>query len=159
MKQLEANAVAYDIISSNQYMTLATVDDNGVWTAPLWYAYGTGKIFFISNTESRHAKAVLERSSVSVSIFDSRLPPEKVNGLQIVGRCRQLRACNELLSAIAVIFMKRGAELFSQRIRRVKDPFSYLNNTFGIFEISIYKAYVLDPEIIDDDIRFEVYIS
>jgi hypothetical protein len=71
----ELRAVARWIIDSNQFMTLATADGEGLpWASPVWYApEGYRAFLWVSSPEATHSKNLLLRPQLAIVIFDSHL--------------------------------------------------------------------------------------
>ena len=66
-------AVAREIIDANQYMVLATVDDDGgPWISPVWFAHDRYRAFYwLSRPERQHSRNVAARPQLAISIFDA----------------------------------------------------------------------------------------
>jgi hypothetical protein len=68
---------ARDIIASNLYLTLSTVDPDGrPWTSPVYFAPGAdGEFLWSSETGARHSGNLADRPRVSFVVFDSTVEP------------------------------------------------------------------------------------
>lgn len=83
----------YDqVINSNRYLTLSTVDTNGKpWAAPLWYVKDdTGNFYWWSPAASQHSKNIEHSSEVYITIFNSQLPEGDGLGLYIQATASEL---------------------------------------------------------------------
>jgi nitroimidazol reductase NimA-like FMN-containing flavoprotein (pyridoxamine 5'-phosphate oxidase superfamily) len=69
-------ALARSIIEANQYLTLATSDQDGLpWASPVWFASADLQEFFwVSSPQARHSRNLAARPEVAVVIFDSGQP-------------------------------------------------------------------------------------
>ena len=156
MESNELTKKARKIIKANEYMTLSIQDKDGVWCSPLWYADSGTTIYFVSNHNSRHSKAIKNFPQVALSIFNSSLPPEEINGIQVSGICTEVNTIIDALKAISCIFKKKGSEFFNLRFKNPRKPFEYLKGKFRIYKIEITHAFILDTDIVEDDIRKEI---
>ncbi|GAA0449312.1 hypothetical protein Ade02nite_58250 [Paractinoplanes deccanensis] len=68
---------ARDIIESNLYLVLSTVDADGrPWTSPVYFApAGERDFLWASETTARHSVNLAERPRVSFAVFDSAVEP------------------------------------------------------------------------------------
>jgi pyridoxine/pyridoxamine 5'-phosphate oxidase len=69
----EHETVARKVIDSNQFMTIATADGEGVpWVSPVLFASEEHREFFwVSDPEARHSTNIAARPRVAIVIFDS----------------------------------------------------------------------------------------
>lgn len=75
-----------ELISENDYLTLATTDGERPWVAPVQYTADEHlNLYFVSLPTSRHAAHIEKNPAVGVAIFDSRQPPFTGRGLQVDG--------------------------------------------------------------------------
>lgn len=79
---------AKQIITSNRYMVIATSNgDRQPWQAVVFYVYTSDYTFyFLSATDSKHAKNIEKNPSASIIIFDSGQPLGQSEGLQAEGK-------------------------------------------------------------------------
>ncbi|MGL5007864.1 MAG: pyridoxamine 5'-phosphate oxidase family protein [Plesiomonas sp.] len=78
-------------LSAHQVLALSVHDQQGIWSAPVYYAASSGaQLIFLSRLESRHAQAVLHNPTVALSIYTDSCQWNKIQGLQGVGRVRLL---------------------------------------------------------------------
>jgi pyridoxine/pyridoxamine 5'-phosphate oxidase len=80
------------IVDANQYMTLATADEDGLpWASPVWFAsIDYRELFWVSSPEARHSRNLAGRPEVAIAIFDSRQPPGTGRGVYIPATAEQL---------------------------------------------------------------------
>jgi len=147
------------IITENRYLTLATAADNEPWVAGLAYAVDKDyNFFFYSAKTSKHGMHIEKNPKVAFSIFNSTLPSEEVDGLQI-----EATACEVgLLELPHVIQIYYQQSFPDEAIRAVwQQPIEAFK---GLAVKRFYKlvpthVYKLDLSIIEVDLRFEVNLD
>src|SRR6266540_4585460 len=85
-------AHARAIIDANLYLTLGTADPDGQpWTSPVYFAAADNRAFYwLSATDARHSRHIVERPQVSMVIFDSTVAPYHGRAVYAVGEAREL---------------------------------------------------------------------
>lgn len=80
------------IVDANQYMTLATADEEGhPWVSPVWFAtLDYREFFWVSSPEARHSRNIAARSEVAISIFDSQQVPGTGQGVYVSATAEQV---------------------------------------------------------------------
>ena len=74
----EATERAAAILEENNYTALSTADEKGPWAAVVAYAAAAPNfLYFVSQRDSRHAKAVAQAPAVSGVIYNSSTEPER----------------------------------------------------------------------------------
>jgi hypothetical protein len=71
------------IVSDNRYMVLATAGEDGEpWSSPVFFAASPDcrEFYWISSPEVTHSRNLAVRPSVSIVIFDSRVPVGDAEG-------------------------------------------------------------------------------
>ena len=93
-KQVSLKKIARNILNTNQYMTLGTVNEGGkAWVSPMVYAFdGSYNLYFISLMSSSHAKSIKKDPVLSAAIFDSHQLNGEGVGLQILGEAQVVPA-------------------------------------------------------------------
>lgn len=96
-------AHAQDLLEVNRYLTLSTVDAQGLpWTTPVYFASaGLRQYYWISVTDARHSLNLTERPKVSLVVFDSTVEPYHGRALYAVATARQV-ADSDLDAALDV---------------------------------------------------------
>jgi len=91
------------IVRANQFMILATADEEGVpWASPVWFATtGFREYFWISSPDARHSRNLAVRPELAISIFDSSQPPLTGLGVYIAATAVQVPE-SELDAALQV---------------------------------------------------------
>lgn len=74
-----------DVLEQGYLMSLATVDDDGVWVADVIYVFDDElNLYWMSDPEVRHSQAILKNNQVAGTITVS-LPREDNLGIQFAG--------------------------------------------------------------------------
>lgn len=75
----------YEALSATNYCCLATVDDRGVWSNPVYFAWDDHyHIYFISQMSSRHMQNLMKHNRVALSIYKTEQKGDVV-GIQLEG--------------------------------------------------------------------------
>ncbi len=85
-------AHARDLLDTNRYLTLGTVDADGrPWTSPVYFAPGGDREFYwASEVDARHSRNIAGRPRVSIVVFDSTVAPYHGRAVYAVGEAREL---------------------------------------------------------------------
>lgn len=124
------------VLQSNKYVALATVDANGPWAATLAYTIGSDHgLYFFSHTSARHVKAVLgSNHKVAGVIYDSHCTPETAESLQFSGT---VELTHDRRSILQLLSAEQAHEV--EKILQ--------NDETLLFRIVMKDAYVLDQEL------------
>ena len=95
------------VIDGNSYATLATADAGGrPWATPVWFAERDLREFvWVSRTERRHSKNVMERAEIALVVFDSTTPAGAATAVY-VDAVAAVVADREIVDALAVFNAK-----------------------------------------------------
>jgi nitroimidazol reductase NimA-like FMN-containing flavoprotein (pyridoxamine 5'-phosphate oxidase superfamily) len=128
MSQEVLDQRAAAVIEANKYLTLGTVDVDGLpWVTPVYFTPDGHKDFYwASSPEASHSKNVELTPDVSITIFDSSVP---IGG----GSAVYLRARAEI---VADTELERCAELYAARYPELR-AFSVEELTT---ELRLYRA-------------------
>jgi uncharacterized protein YhbP (UPF0306 family) len=138
----DLDAVARAIVDDNQYMTIATVDQDGApWATPVWFAHeGYAEFFWVSHPDAGHSQNVHVRSEVAVVIFDSRVPVGTGRGVYLAATASQVPG-DEL---------DRGIGIFARRsVERGAKPWTR-ENVLAPAPHRLYRAVVTAAFVNDD---------
>lgn len=132
------NKLAIGVIESNEYLSLASVDETGKsWVCILAYCFDVDySLYFVSLPTSRHAIHFLKNNSVSFSIFDSHQEFGKGVGLQVEAIANEVE--NKEFQTVEDLYFSRVY------------PYGNINNDFvgglkNMLNQNIYKFYKLTP--------------
>lgn len=74
-----------EVLEKGYLMSLGTIDDGGVWVADVLYVFDDNfNLYWMSNPDVRHSKAILKNQKVAGSITVN-LPKENNLGIQFEG--------------------------------------------------------------------------
>ena len=80
-----------EILEQGHLISLGTLDDGGVWVADLIYIYDDKlNIYWMSDPEVRHSKAILKDEKVAGTITISNKSKEDNFGIQIEGVAKKI---------------------------------------------------------------------
>lgn len=96
-----------EVLDKTHLMSLATMDDAGVWVADVIFIYDKDlNIYWLSAPEARHSQAVLKNNKVAGTITYSTKKNEPNFGIQLEGRVERLEGIQFIL--VAKHWAKRG---------------------------------------------------
>jgi len=80
-----------EVLGRGHLMSLATVDDGGLWVADVIYVYDEDlNIYWMSDPEVRHSKAILKNAQVAGTITISDKSKEPNLGIQFSGKAEKI---------------------------------------------------------------------
>jgi hypothetical protein len=137
------DAVAREIIESNQYMTLGTADDSGrPWVSPVWYApKGYDEFFWVSREEATHSRNITIRPEIAIVIFDSRTPIGTGQGVYM----------SALAERVADPDVAAGIDVFSRRSVAVGGREWGAHDVRAPAALRLYRARVSEHFVLDHD--------
>lgn len=150
---------ARDIIAKNRYLALATCSDNLPWVAGLAYAVDRDyNFFFYSAKNSRHIQHMMTNPKVAFTIYDSSLPSEDVDGLQISGVGSQVSVMD--LPRVFELYYTQSFpnEIIREKFKQPIEAFKELA-VKRFYKIVPDKIYKIDLSIIEVDLRVEIDIE
>jgi nitroimidazol reductase NimA-like FMN-containing flavoprotein (pyridoxamine 5'-phosphate oxidase superfamily) len=136
-----ANPTARDILTSNLYATIATVDDMGnPWNTPVFYAVDDdSNIYWSSHPESVHSLNIERNHKVFIVVYNSKAGEGEGVGVYIQASADIVEDHEAIRSALALL----GA-------RRAK-PFLHMDKFLPGGPQRIYRATPLEAWINDAD--------
>lgn len=104
----ELNASLSDLLMANEVGALASTKGDQAHINTAYFVYSSAmQLYFLSQPTDVHTGNIAANPSVAVAIWST---PEKwgenLQGIQIFGRCEELRLGSEMISAMA-LFVKR----------------------------------------------------
>lgn len=102
--------LAQDILDKGYFLSLATLDDGGLWVSDVFYvADDDWNIYWLSARDTRHSKAIEQNPEVAGAITITTTPQEPSEALQIAGRVEVV--AKEMNEFVEKLFLeKRGKE-------------------------------------------------
>lgn len=141
MEEVNFRTRAEKALEEGYLMSLGTSDDGGVWVADVLYAFDDDlNIYWMSDPNFRHSKAIDKNNLVGAAITVSRYPGDVDFGLQISGRAERI---GKIISPLlAIKYLKKKGKVTTEEVGRVLKH--------G------YDWYVLRPEKMEliDEIHF-----
>ncbi|HRN86285.1 MAG TPA: pyridoxamine 5'-phosphate oxidase family protein [Candidatus Dojkabacteria bacterium] len=138
-----------EIINSNNYLSLATINGEEPWVCTLYYCIDKHfNIYFISQIDTLHVENILINPKVAFTIFDSHQREGEGNGIQGSGRVEILKdeKIDEGLKTYQTSFIDLNRETLTE-------PFKY-----RLCKLIPEKFYILDPDS-DEDKRVLVKLN
>ena len=151
-----------DIIKSNKFLTLATVDNDGnVWTTPLSYSYDSDyNFYFTSELDSKHIVNIMDNPKVSFTIFDSTKRVSDIDGLQINGIVGQVDS--DKLEKVVKEYYQFVFKDPEER-KGWEAPYTYFledkKPIYRFFQIMPTEIYKRDTENLDADRRVKIDLN
>jgi nitroimidazol reductase NimA-like FMN-containing flavoprotein (pyridoxamine 5'-phosphate oxidase superfamily) len=110
------------VIEANKYMTLGTVDADGLpWVTPVYFTPdGHSDFYWASAPEAQHSKNIAITPDVSIAIFDSSV---RIGGASAVYlRARASVVPDDELDACATLYTSRYPELRAYGVDELRAP-------------------------------------
>lgn len=134
---------ALQVITTNQYLTLATVDGQGPWCAALAYRLGPPAcLYFFSQHSSRHVQAIQQNPRIAGVIYNSALPPEQAESIQFEGRADIVAD----LDTYAFV-LKEKPRPDAPDASREKAQTLHKDPNLKLVRLTLNHAYVLDQDL------------
>lgn len=121
-----------DCMQTTEYCCLATVDKNGVWSNPVYFARDENfNLYFISQLHSRHMKNLKKDRRVAISIYSTvQSTFGDVAGIQLDGNAYVLTDKQEVEKAYNTYYGRKYPDTSKNS---KKDGDAYINNPEWIF--------------------------
>lgn len=152
-KSLQVRDLAKEIITRNQYMTLATLCKNKYktriqyqpWTSPVAYAYDSDlSLYFISLPYSIHSKNISSRSTVSIAIFDSHQYFGQGVGIQALVQVKIIKGIREYTHALNT-YINRDWPY--GEINLIKQTSRYIKKfDYRFYKLTFKKIWINNPK-------------
>lgn len=144
----DVQKAAMALVHQSSTLVLATADETGPWSAPVYYVWLKGRFFFFSSPDSRHIRQALHTPKTAAAVYHSSESVKEIRGLQMEGRL--MRISSPLLSLEVI-------RRYVDRYPFVRPFFSNLNTPDAGDFFSRFKArlYGFVPEtVVYTDNRF-----
>lgn len=133
-----------ECMNSTDYCCVATVDDNGVWANPVYFAWDDQfNLYFISQMHSRHMQNLTKKTKIAVSIYKTEQKGDVV-GIQLEGTAKIiLDDKKEIQHAFDTYYGRAG---------KGPDVQGYMNNPTWIYvKIMPEHIYYFDTRFFDEE--------
>lgn len=144
------NKDALDLIQSEPVLTLATCDDAGPWSAPVYFVCLDGGFYFFSSPQSRHIQQAMRSGQASASLFCQADAWQAIRGIQMEGKTDRIR--NPALSLRVIsAYLKRFpfTRDFFPAVRR-PDPKTF----FDRFKVNLFAFMPTEVFYVDNRYGF-----
>ena len=102
----EIKDLVEEVFEKGYLMSLGVADEGGVWVADVIFIWEEGFIYWLSDPDVRHSKAVLKNPQVAATITVSNGKGEDNIGLQIEGMVEKVEG--DVMSVAIAHRLKRG---------------------------------------------------
>jgi len=79
-----------EVLEKGYLMSLATQDSEGIWVADVIYVNDNFNIYWLSQENTRHSKAIKENPKIAASITLTEKPGQPDIGIQLEGYAEKL---------------------------------------------------------------------
>lgn len=155
MKQ-NLKQLAKDIIGNNQYMTIASSDNEGnAWASPVAYVFDDKfNFYWVSVLKSKHQENIKNNPNVSIAIFDSHQLWGEGTGVQMMAVVKEV-SLKEFPSVTKLYFSRKyphgsASGAFGKGLRDLLK-----GKIYYFYKATPTKIWVPDPDA-DVDARIEV---
>ena len=113
----ELTAMAHDVIATNRYFVLGTVQPDGApRVSPVFVNHHEHRAFYwVSSPDARHSRNLAADPRVNAVVFDSSVPPPETRAVYLTGSAYEVAAA-DLEAEIPLAFaqsVSQGARSFS----------------------------------------------
>ena len=146
----DGREAALDLIQAGSTLTLATADESGPWSAPVYYIYLDSRYYFFSSPQSRHILQTMESGEAAASLFNQADSWQAIRGIQMKGTVDRVHSIRLSIKAIA-LYLKRfpfTREFFAD------DPNPDLDAFFSRFKARLYAFTPTEVYYIDNRLGF-----
>lgn len=146
----DGREAALDLIQAGSTLTLATADESGPWSAPVYYIYLDSRYYFFSSPQSRHILQTMESGKAAASLFHQADSWQAIRGIQMKGTVDRVHSIRLSIKAIA-LYLKRfpfTREFFAD------DPNPDLDAFFSRFKARLYAFTPTEVYYIDNRLGF-----
>ncbi len=135
-----------ECLKSTDYCCLGTVDEKGVWTNPVYFAWDEKfNFYFISQMTSRHMQNTQKDPRVSLAIFSTAQKGD-VAGIQLEGEAKILSESDtkdEIQNAYDTYYGRAG---------KGPDVQGYINNPTWLYvKITPVQIYYFDTKFFEEE--------
>jgi hypothetical protein len=120
----DVSAAALDYLETHQVMTLATVGDDGVWAAAVFYVNQGFNLYFLSAGHTRHARNLHTRPHIAATIQEDYRDWQAIQGIQLEGRVVLLEGIER---ETAVTLYQRKYPFITQANSQIQAALSKVN--------------------------------
>ena len=144
MKNFNWKKYLIDCLESTNFCCIGTVDPNGVWTNPVYFAYdGHFNLYFISQMKSRHMQNLKMNPRISVAIYKTEQKGDVV-GAYIEGKAKIILDNEQEI--------QKAFDIYYARAGKGPDVQGYINNPTWLYvKVTPKNIYYLDTRMFGED--------
>ena len=146
----EIRNLAVSLLTEQTTMTLATVDENGTWAAPVYYVFFNSAFYFLSDPKSRHIQDSLQNVQAAASVHAAASTWQAIRGVQMSGRVQPVAVGREALQVLRAYLAKYP---FTREFFPKNSPLD-LTSFSKRFGVRLYKFIPTLVYYLDNQIRF-----
>ncbi|MBI4086016.1 MAG: pyridoxamine 5'-phosphate oxidase family protein [Candidatus Liptonbacteria bacterium] len=136
------------ILEKGYLMTLATSDENGVWASDVIFVHdGALGIYWLSETDTRHSKAIARNPRVAGTITTSNNKDEKNVGIQFEGNAEKIEG--DILEIAVKHRAKRGKQAPSRIGEILDEGESWYRITPAKIELIYESLFGFDKRVLE----------
>ncbi len=139
------NELGKKCMDSTLYCALATHGKDGVWTAPVVFAYDRDfNLYFVSNPKSRHMRNISQNRKVSVAVYSTKqkITGPKV-GVQLEGYAEWVKGPINTLKAYNLYF-KRNVKWSGATLK-------YFRSAKALVKVTPTKLFYFNNSLFGED--------
>lgn len=132
-----------DILEANELCTLALIGPGGLpHAATVYFCYTSElRLYFVSNRDSIHGRALTKAADVALAVYDSRQPWDGDHkGLQLFGQCRVLSRTKSVQALVSHVARFKAYGDYVHAL----SPTQVLSSPFRFFCVEVSHAKVFD---------------
>ena len=137
----------FECLNSTEYCSVATVDSNGVWSNPVYFAWDQYyNFYFLSQPQVRHMENIRKDGRVSLSIYSTKQEGDFVKGIQMEGVAHVIEnddPDDEFFYAQKTYYARTGDDKDGGMI--------VMNNEWSFVKIVPQKIYYFNNEIFGEE--------
>lgn len=102
----DGRQAALALIQTESTLTLATADETGPWSAPVYFVALDGRFYFFSSPQSRHIRQAAASGRAAASLFHQADSWQAIRGIQMTGTLERVGSVAVSLKAIAIYLQR-----------------------------------------------------
>lgn len=135
-----------EALNATDFFSIATVDDKGVWSNPVYFAWDKNhNFYFISQMSSRHMQNLVRNNRIAVSIYKTEQKGDVV-GMQLEGTGKILSEADGKEE------IQHAYDTYYGRAGHGPDVQGYITNPTWLFvKITPEHIYYFDTRFFDEE--------
>jgi nitroimidazol reductase NimA-like FMN-containing flavoprotein (pyridoxamine 5'-phosphate oxidase superfamily) len=149
------NTKIKDALDRTEFMSLSTIDTEGVWSYPVAFSYDEKcNLYFLSRLSARHTQNIVRDQRASVNIYKTeRTNHDGVIGLQARGTAQMVKEPAELAECIGLYFSRSVVgEEYRQEAVSATEP----DGDWHVFKIALSELWYFNSNEFDTTSRVSI---